>query len=125
MSRTFKLIRYEDVSGVSGLGCIAEGVLFSDGHVALHWLGEMPMTTPIPQLEWLLKIHGHNGKTRLVWDDQLGSEMNDFTEKDTEFLRELIDSPDTEIWKLGARRLLRKVRFAMKRQIPQDNPVRT
>lgn len=124
MSRTFKLIRYEDVSNVSGIGCIAEGVLFSDGHVALHWLGRMPTTTPMPTIEWVLSIHGHDGKTRLVWDDEANRGLH-FTEKDIEFLHELLDSPDTEIWKLGVRRILRKVRMAMKRQIPQDNPVRT
>src|SRR5205085_3748143 len=37
---TFHLLRYEDESGVSGTGWVAEGAVFSNGWVALTWLGE-------------------------------------------------------------------------------------
>jgi hypothetical protein len=112
MSRTFKLIRDEDVSFVSGTGFICEGVVFSDGHVALHWLGEMPTTTPMPTLEWVLKIHGHEGKTRLVWDDETGPQQG-FNEKDISYLHEILSDDKMAIWHLGARRLLKKLRAAM------------
>lgn len=36
--RTFVLRRNEDISGVSGVGIVAEGIEFSDGVVALRWL---------------------------------------------------------------------------------------
>lgn len=124
MSRTFKLIRDEDISGVSGVGVICEGVVFSDGHVALHWLGEMPTTTPMPQLEWVLRLHGHAGKTRLVWDDG-GSDRDEFNEADISWLHEILSDETLIIHHLGARRLLRKLRAAMGRQIPQDSPVKS
>ena len=121
MSRTFKLVRDEDVSNVSGTGIICEGVLFSDGHVALHWLGEMPLTAPYQCLEWVLRIHGHGGKTRLVWDDEQGEV--DFNEKDIAYLHNILEDTSTMAWHLGARRLLRKLRVAMTAQ-SGDSPVR-
>lgn len=121
MTRTFKLIRDEDVSFVSGTGFICEGVVFSDGHVALHWLGDMPITTPMPTLDWVLKIHGHQGKTRLVWDDG-GSDQNDFTEADIQYLHEILGDSELMSWHLGARRLLRKLRAAMKGQAIETIP---
>lgn len=113
MSRTFKLYRTEDISGVSGTGLICEGVLFSDGHAAIHWLGKYALTTPHPDgLSSVMAIHGHNGKTRLVWDD--GPEDGEgFNEGDIHYLHELLASKETAVWHLGARRLLRKIRVSM------------
>lgn len=36
----FRLVRHEDVSGVSGTGVVAEGVLFSSGKAVLSWCSE-------------------------------------------------------------------------------------
>lgn len=69
--RNFELHRDVDVSNVSGTGVIAEGVVFSDGRGALHWLGEMPMTTEFANVDWVVKVHGHGGLTRLVWTDEV------------------------------------------------------
>lgn len=33
----FELVRNNDVTGISGVGVVAEGVIFSDGTVALRW----------------------------------------------------------------------------------------
>lgn len=124
MSRTFKLHRGQDVSNVSGTGIIAEGVLFSDGHVALHWLGRMPTTTTLITLQWVLDIHGHDGKTRLVWDDGAGDDA-EFSEKDISYLHEILSQEDMVIWHFGARRLLHKLRVAMGHQTREDNPVKS
>ncbi len=70
MSRTFKLMRREDVSGVSGTGFVAEGAEFTDGSVALRWLGDYPSTAVWASLDLALKAHGHQGKTVVVWDDE-------------------------------------------------------
>ncbi len=65
--RRYLLVRDDDVSGVSGEGLVCEIAEFSDGHAALHWLGKWPLTTPHPEgIKQIEKIHGHNGKTRLV-----------------------------------------------------------
>lgn len=76
--RRFVLRRDEDATGISGTGVVAEGVVFSDGVVALRWL--VPVGNPghgnptsvvfhdhgISSVE---AIHGHNGKTQIVWLD--------------------------------------------------------
>lgn len=84
MHKRFVLQRDEDETGISGTGVVAEGVEFSDGVVALRWL--VPASAPgagnptsvvfhdngISSVE---KIHGHNGKTKIVWeDDRYGQE---------------------------------------------------
>ena len=62
----FWLQRNEDVSGVSGIGTVAEGVVFSDGTVALRWVvGEHRSTVLWPSIEAVIAIHGHDGKTRV------------------------------------------------------------
>lgn len=70
--RRFELHRDEDVSGVSGTGIVAEGVAFSDGGpVALRWTSEWPTSVVFHDrgVESLEAVHGHNGRTRIVWLD--------------------------------------------------------
>lgn len=64
--QTFHLQRDEDPSGVSGTGKVAEGVLFSDGTVAIRWLGDYRSTVFWPDLHHVEVIHGHDGKTKIV-----------------------------------------------------------
>lgn len=70
--RTFYLYRAEDVSGVSGTGKVAEGVQFSDGTVALRWLSNDPTSVVFHDngIESVEAIHGHNGKTQIIWEDK-------------------------------------------------------
>lgn len=124
MTRTFKLYRDEDPSDVSGTGLICEGVLFSDGQAAIHWLGKWPLTTPHPDgLSSVMGIHGHNGKTRLVWDDDVEGKWN-FTEEDIILLHQILQSLPESVSFLAASTLLGKIRMAMRQQIPPDNPVK-
>jgi hypothetical protein len=67
--RTFHLARDEDVSGVSGLGVVAEGVEFDDDTVVLHWRGEHRSTVIWPSIDSVIAVHGHDGRTRIVWDE--------------------------------------------------------
>jgi len=62
----FYLERIEDPSGVSGTGKVAEGVRFSDGPCVLRWLTATSSIAIYDSLEDLEKIHGHDGKTRIV-----------------------------------------------------------
>lgn len=68
--RRFELRRDVDGSGVSGVGIVAEGVEFTDGTVALRWLGKRRSTVihdgGIANVQL---IHGHGGDTRIVWLD--------------------------------------------------------
>jgi len=69
--RRFLVVRDDDVSGFSGEGVVCEGVQFSDDHAAIHWLGRYPMTTPHHEgVKTVEAIHGHGGKTRVVWLDE-------------------------------------------------------
>lgn len=73
--KPFVLERLEDETGVSGTGIVAEGVLFSTGKIALTWLTRFRSTTIYDSMEDVMQIHGHGGKTRLVW--QVPQEVKD------------------------------------------------
>ena len=55
---------------MSGTGIVAEGVEFSDGVVSMHWLGQWPTSICFYErgIESVLHLHGHDGRTRVVWD---------------------------------------------------------
>lgn len=67
--RTFHLHRREDISGVTGVGVVAEGIEFSDGTVALRWFGEARSTAIWADIDEAMTVHGHGGLTTVVWDD--------------------------------------------------------
>lgn len=68
--RRFKLIRVEDETGISGEGVVAEGVEFTSGICVLSWLTEIRSIAAIyDSIDVIDHIHGHNGKTLIVWDD--------------------------------------------------------
>jgi hypothetical protein len=57
----FYLRRIFDVTGTSGTGIIAEGVIFTDGTVAMRWKTETASTCIYNSINDVVKIHGHNG----------------------------------------------------------------
>ncbi len=65
--RTFTLERDHDVSGVSGIGSVAEGVVFTDGTVVIRWTTEDASTVVWADLEAAIRVHGHGGATRFVF----------------------------------------------------------
>ena len=65
--RPFALHRDQDVTGVSGEGTVAYGAQFADGTTVLRWLGDNPSTVIWDSLAAAMRIHGHDGKTRVVW----------------------------------------------------------
>jgi len=68
-SRRFRLERTEDESGVSGTGIIAEGVEFYHGDCVIGWLTKHKSLGVYRNVKEMMNIHGHNGKTVLVWID--------------------------------------------------------
>lgn len=69
-SRRFHLQRDTDITGVSGTGRVAEGIVWFDGTVSVRWLGERPSTVFWQNgLADAEHVHGHGGHTRIVWDD--------------------------------------------------------
>ena len=67
--KRFRLIRIEDPTGVSGTGLVAEGVVFTGGKCALHWLTAHQSVAVYDSLQALQEIHLHHGMTRLEWID--------------------------------------------------------
>lgn len=68
-ARTFKLVRDEDETGISGTGTVAEGVEFSNGMCAMSWLTAMHSVAVYPNVRQLQAIHGHNGRAKVRFDD--------------------------------------------------------
>lgn len=91
MLRKFELHRDADATGVSGTGVVADGVVFEhpvtvkyddgyevtlpSGWVRLVWRGPDSSTVHWPDLDTAMRVHGHNGLTRVVWinDGGVGS----------------------------------------------------
>lgn len=78
--RRFRLIRTQDLTGMSGTGIVAEGVEFTDGTVVVRWLdrgvsdvnrerGVKPTTVVHPDIQSVEALHGHNGATEVDWLD--------------------------------------------------------
>lgn len=83
--RQFELQRDADVSQVSGVGVVADGVVLDQsmsivwpdgevtqlppGWVRLTWRGRFQSTVLWPSVEDAMAVHGHDGATRLVWRD--------------------------------------------------------
>lgn len=68
--RTFKLVRSNDLSGVSGVGVVAEGAEFDTGQIAICWLSKYHAIGIYENLHVLDQVHGHNGSTVVKWDDE-------------------------------------------------------
>lgn len=68
--RRFELSRSVDETGVSGTGIVATGVQWPDGRCALRWDANKPTSTAnYDSIGDIESIHGHGGKTRVVWLD--------------------------------------------------------
>lgn len=65
--RLFQLIRNIDVSGISGTGAVTEGVVFTDGSVAMRWCTNTSSTCFYNSIDDVLEIHGHDGATVLKY----------------------------------------------------------
>jgi len=55
------------MSGVSGIGVVAEGVQCYDGSVVMYWLTKTPSIGLYKSVEDLEAIHGHGGATKVEW----------------------------------------------------------
>ena len=68
--RRFYLDRQVDVTGASGTGRVADGVLWPDGTASVRWRGEHQSIVHWDHFASAERIHGHGGATRIVWVDQ-------------------------------------------------------
>lgn len=63
----FQLHRSEDVSGVSGTGIVADGIVFDDWTTVVRWRGDTRSTVIWDSPSDMMAIHGHGGKTEMVY----------------------------------------------------------
>ncbi|WP_280218998.1 hypothetical protein [Nocardia neocaledoniensis] len=71
--RVFQLVRDVDVTGFSGVGVVADGVVWPDGAVSMRWRGPLRTTVTADCIADIQTIHGHDGATRVVWADLGGA----------------------------------------------------
>lgn len=66
--QVFHIEREEDVSGVSGIGVVAVGVIWPSGEVEIEWIvpGKPESRTKYENLDEVIQIHGHEGRTKVV-----------------------------------------------------------
>ena len=64
------MARKEDVSGISGVGAVAEGVEFANGEVSMCWLGTYRIIENAANIHVIEHIHGHGGRTVVDWLDK-------------------------------------------------------
>jgi hypothetical protein len=79
--RRFFLQREEDETGISGTGTVVEGVEFSNGRVAIMWLSPYQCMSFHDNIKCIMELHGHGGKTRLVYIDSDAPESEHIVEK--------------------------------------------
>ena len=70
--RRFMMLRKVDETGVSGVGHIADGVVFEDGTVVVRWRTKTPGTTTFASIDHAKAVHGHDGKTTFEFHDWEG-----------------------------------------------------
>ena len=68
--RRFLLVRERDLTGVSGIGIVAEGAEFTSGLAVLRWLREPYAGGVFQSVTDLIAIHGHEGATHIQFLDQ-------------------------------------------------------
>lgn len=73
--RRFRLVRDRDVTGVSGTGVVALGVVFPSGRTVIEWQGDRASVVIWGSIEDAEAIHGHGGATRIEFFDMIGSEL--------------------------------------------------
>lgn len=68
MMQMFKLMRHQDVSGVSETGVVAYGCVFPNGKCALAWhaQGKPQTVTVFDSMADMEKIHLHDGATEVM-----------------------------------------------------------
>ena len=68
--RRFVVERTQDISGVSGIGIVASGVVFPSGKAVMEWLTFHSSMTVFQNVDDITKIHGHGGATTIKFIDE-------------------------------------------------------
>jgi len=66
--RRFYLNRIIDETGISGTGRVTEGYELSSGVCVMKWLSNTSSIAFYANIDDVVTIHGHGGKTVVEWD---------------------------------------------------------
>ncbi len=69
-ARRFYLQRKEDISGVSGVGKVAEGMEFENGLCVLSFSSSYPHANVYANMRAVEEVHGHGGATEVIFIDK-------------------------------------------------------
>jgi hypothetical protein len=69
MMKRFMLNRLVGDTGCTGTGIIAEGIIFSNGVCVITWVVGTCSVVVYDNLDDMVKVHGHGGKTIVEWID--------------------------------------------------------
>jgi hypothetical protein len=73
LPRRFSLHRHVDVNGQSGVGIVATGLRLPLRLGAfMRWRTKTWSLVWYPRMEWVERVHGHEGQTTVVWREKNG-----------------------------------------------------
>lgn len=75
--KEFFLERKEDESGISGTGVVARGVIFPSGKVVLEWQTFHSSMALYDNINDVVSIHGHDGKTLVIMGSPFSKSKKD------------------------------------------------
>jgi len=67
--KPFYMLRHSDLSGLSGVGIVAVGVVWPNGRVSIAWTSVRSSYEQHDSMENLQEIHGHSGNTEFIFGD--------------------------------------------------------
>lgn len=67
--KTFFLQRDIDISGVSGTGIIAHGVILPSGKVVMEWITTHGSIAIYENINEVQVLHAHKGTTHLIYNN--------------------------------------------------------
>lgn len=70
--KKFYVLRHKDIHNNSGVGVVAEGIIFDVGGGAFTWLTEHRTVTVFDKITTIKKLHSHEGLTEIVIEGQRG-----------------------------------------------------
>jgi hypothetical protein len=98
--KPFELIRKTDVTGVSGTGIVAEGVVFENGRVVMQWRAPFQTLGIYDSIEEVEAIHCHGGLSQISYSqhyfnaEELGPEIEKALNEHIQAIDALKDAVD-------------------------------
>jgi len=90
LHRRFVFIRDEDETGISGEGLVVMGVRYPDRRCHYRWMTEYATDQIADDMGTLFRVHGHGGKTRIVFlDDENGIPIPKVLEQVRDLIKDL------------------------------------